>query len=822
MSTWQDIDKMSADAKRNGDYENPYTSLGEDPPGKYPIKAENYKGAQLGIKNHEEWRNICCNLFETVQEVLDGKRVPKWSDLIYRSESDFRAGIFSCFVEHWPVFINTLGTDKLKTQAYKIVTSGLSVADNQDLLEPNQKRKFRDKIWLCTGERENSEYENLLKLKCPFKNEDGYDQVQIGVNWYPRKTRYHMEAKREGKTGKFHRTRFYQKNQKRLLDNPQEMQNQITKWCKQGVLKHLGSDHKIESPVRTSLVLAYHEVRDVYRICFDGGPSKITQRFTIECKLDSIYNALSLLEKGDHMSKLDDKSGFLQINFDKASQELSHVKWGKEVFEFYGAIFGVSRVPADFQLVNSCVVSFLRKTGIPVTLYLDDRLVIEKGITKTELNEIKSGKRAPKNVWLTHAMILASGGYISKKKSTFVCKTRLEFLGFIIDTMKQTVEIPKEKWDRVQSTIGKMIKDESVTFKELEKLQGTLCSFMVVITNMQLYIRRITEKMKHMAAKNQMQAKLDDRILDELEIWQSLRDGAIKLERAWLDPEPTIVETKISTDASTSNGGWVESDGTERTIPWTADEAKLHITLKEAIIIKKYLKENSEFVKNKRITFLCDNEGVCNTFEKGSKDPSLNDEIREIRLLGCKLNAVLQIEWVSTTVQKADKASRTIDLREEILVDEAFKRIQEKYNICCLVDLCATFANRKCEDYFSRYKEERAKGQNAFSYVGNNQMVYAFPPKAIATQLFIKLIKQKTPFLGVYHKYQEQPLWISLAPKQATIINLDTNWLKREKINRNSCTLVPSKKRCEKEGFYEPPKGNLELGAIIIKPCNYQ
>ena len=816
MKTWEYVDKLSAKARREGKYKNDFENDEGKNPGEFPIMAENFKGQPIGIKSIEEWREISANLLTTCQGVLDDKITPRWDQLVYRSEKDFRAGIFSSHIDIWPIFINALETDKLKTQAYKIISSGLSICDNQDDLPPEKRRKFRDKTWLCTGKKPNKEYDELAKKGVPtIVSNEGKHYIQIGENLYPKETHYVMEAKRVGKTGKFKRQKYLQPNQKRILDNPEEMQNQLEKWCKQGVLRHLGPEETTESNTRTSLVLAYHETKQVYRICFDGGPSKITQKFTIDCKLDSIFDAISLLKKGDHMSKLDDKSGFLQVRFDKASQELSHVKWGKEIFEFFGAIFGVSRVPADFQLVNSCVVSFLRKEKVPITLYLDDRLVIEKDVNHLVLNEIKSGKRAPKNAWLTHALIIASGGYISKKKSTFVCQTRMEFLGFILDTKKETVEIPEEKWERVQKTITEIRKEKQIKFKTLEKLQGTLCSFLVVITNMQLYIRRLTEKMKEMNNKNQMVAPVDKRLEEELEVWQDLGKNAIKLERPWIKGEPTIVETQISTDASSSNGGWVETDGTERTIPWTAEEAHLHITLKEAIIIKKYLRQNLEKSKNKRINFLCDNEGVVKTFEKGSKDPALNDEIRTIRLLGCEINCLLSIEWVSTKEQQADKASRTIDLQEEILITKVFEKLQEIGRVKCEIDLCATFANKKCHKYFSRYKEENAAGQDAFTFKGE-EMAYAFPPKSIANALFLKLLNQKSKVIGIYHKYQEQPIWRSQLPNGALTINLNKEWLLENNIDREQASLIPSKKKKSQEGYYEYPKNNIELGAFIV------
>ena len=629
-----------------------------------------------------------------------------------------------------------------------------------------------------------------------------------------------MKTFESDKYGTQRKVPFLQPNQNRILDNPTEVQEQLIKWSKAGVIKKLGDINKIKSKVRTSLVLAYNENKNAYRVCFDGGAAKVTQKFEVPCKLDSIYDALNLLEEGDMMCKLDDKSGFLQVKFDSVSQELSHIKWGNLIFKFHGAIFGVPRVPSDFQLINSCVVSFLRSQGIPVTLYLDDRLVIEKKIPKDELKEIEAGTRAPRNTWLTHAFISATGGYISKKKSTFVCKTRLEFLGFIIDTEKKTIEIPTEKWEKLQNNIKAIRSSKEVNFKDLEKMRGVMCSFLVVITNMQLYIRRITESLTYMEENNVRKIKITERLDEDLEIWENIGQGPLRLIRPWTELEPVSVDI-ISTDASSSNGGWVESDGTERTIPWTPEEAEYHITIKEAIIIYKYLDNNRITSQNKRILFYCDNEAVCKTFHKGAKDKTLNDWIRKIRLLGTYLNATLDIEWVDTKNQKADKASRTLDVREEILTHEVVKAIQREFNIYCNLDLCATFANKKFNRYYSRYKEEKAIGRNAFEYRWvKGDVAYVFPPKAIQGPLFTKLIKEKVPFIGIYHGYHETPPWIGIGGGNISQIVLDTRWLGKHRIQQQTASLVPSKKRHGSYGYYRPTKENYSLIAFAHIPVN--
>jgi hypothetical protein len=206
-----------------------------------------------------------------------------------------------------------------------------------------------------------------------------------------------------------------------------------------------------------------------------------------------LSDTLLFINKDDYLSKNDDSSGFLQAYLDKPSQEMTHFRWGPYIFKFFAAAFGIARVPSDFQLLNNCAVSFLRRHGVPVSLYLDDRLVVEKDMTQEKLKLIKEGKAAPKNAFLTCTAMIAAGGFISRKKSTFICSKQINFLGFDICTETETISIPPEKWLKFQSELNEILDSKKVEFKSLEKLRGKMCSFLLVIMNMRLYIRGITE-----------------------------------------------------------------------------------------------------------------------------------------------------------------------------------------------------------------------------------------------------------------------------------------------------------------------------------------
>ena len=113
---------------------------------------------------HQKWRSEMIILLEKFQLVLDGKILPKWEDIPYRSEKDFRGGIFSNFVDNWIPIINQLPTEQDKVLTYKLIHEGLCFTDNQHHITPKNAKTFREKTVLVTSNEENETYERLIEM----------------------------------------------------------------------------------------------------------------------------------------------------------------------------------------------------------------------------------------------------------------------------------------------------------------------------------------------------------------------------------------------------------------------------------------------------------------------------------------------------------------------------------------------------------------------------------------------------------------------------------------------------------------------------------
>ena len=803
VNSWQEVDKLVSQAVKNGTI---HAKTFNNTP-KAAIRAITFKGKEVQKPRlHEEWKNYSNELLIRFDKVFNDIEIPNWDNLFFRNEEDFKSGSFGLYPSIWMIMINNLPDEKIKYLAYNHIVNGISILSNQKKIEPKDAKEYeraRQKFHICTKRVLNEQNNKLLHKM----NHKGQGPLEISGNIIQRFGYYPVQVNKQN--GSLIKTQFYQPNGDFLLENPQEITNQIIKWVKSGALELVGHCNITKSLIRTSMVLVFNENSNKFRTCFDGGLLKLTEEFSVPCKLDTVTNTLLFIDKDDYMCKFDDASGFLQAFLDEQSRDLTHTKWGQYIFRYYGAAFGIPRVPGDFQLLNSCAVSFLRAHGVPVSLYLDDRLVIEKNITPQEIKDINNGSRAPKNAFLTTMAIIAGGGFISRKKSTPICKKEIEFLGFTINTRNETISIPKIKWEKFQMELEEIINSEIIEFKQLERLRGKMCSFCVVVSNLRLYIRRVTEYLVQAEQAGVKYIQMDERLKSELQIWQSNNVKYIKTTRSWVEKQSVLIEPKtfyIWTDASDIAAGYKDHNGEERTIYFNDTEMQTGIVIKEALAILRYLEYNMKSLKNKRILFYCDNVGVVTSFYSGSKCSDLNDVLRTINMMAIDNNMHLLIFWVSTDIQQADKASRTIDLKEEILSDKAFAIVTGELKPT--IDCMATSANAKCEKYYSRFHEDMALGTNFLTIKPDKkENLYCFPPKTIADITARHVFQLENKYIFIFHVMNEFPFFVALRPQNSKLIRID-----------DKCavtTLIPCRKRVKDYDWYKPNDKLKSLYAII-------
>jgi len=422
---------------------------------------------------------------------------------------------------------------------------------------------------------------------------------------------------------------------------------------------------------------------------------------------------------------------------DNFSKEMAYCKYAGEFFRYNAAAFGLPKVPGIYQTINSVAVNILRDMGHNVYLYLDDRLFITRPKSEAHAQKLLSGEEVPEGPFLGMLIMTMLGTCINRAKSELIPKTRIEFLGYIIDTILCIVAIPQGKWELFCKEAIEIRDSKSVTPKALEKIRGKMAAFALVALNMRLYIRRITNALREGADKQHI--KVDQEIKDEINAW--VNGPYVATSRSWLKEGIVPLEiTEIFTDASNYAAGiTIENSDLDVSIAFEeGDELSGQpIHLKEAYAVLYTLRNYGKKFRNRKILFQNDNKAVTTTFEVGCQDPRLTRFIRQIQEEAFKHNISLVCDWCSTKDQKADGASRRIDIREAIFRRQAFNDLSTKLNLEFTLDAMAMPNNAKCKAFVSRQQMDLAWNSEFFSIRDfKEHVIWVFPPKACTVTAF--------------------------------------------------------------------------------------
>ena len=466
------------------------------------------------------------------------------------------------------------------------------------------------------------------------------------------------------------------------------------------------------------------------------------------------------------------------------------------------------------------VPNVMRFFGHMVSLYLDDRLFIQPtdGINPLEAQ--------PTVCFMGTLLIIASGGYISIKKSEFRPKTKTEFLGLNIDTVTCEVSVPLHKWQKLSALISEVVSQDNIGFRMLEKIRGILCSFIMCYEKLKLYIRRQTEALllsdlrQGHIPQERRRIPMSERLRTELLEWQKV--DVKDMKKCWIYECRTFLQiTSIWSDASQTAAGAVIFRNGRRVAEMTRYFAEAYhadcIAIKEALAILFTLQEYPRLFKGKCIVSFCDNQNVYFAFKnEGSRVPKLNDIVRMIYEELVVLDATINVYWVGTEIQLGDRPSRRVDLNEEFLPQAHFRAICNHIGTFPQVDSMSTADNKKCK-WFIPWRPSRSKWAINNDFLAmkpenvQNKILYIFPPKNMLARVLshVQSNFMNSRFIMIVHVFKEWPLGVQMFQnnKKSKIFYLDTN---------RHWTLFPSESEMNLEGKVVRGRPNTRVAKFLV------
>ena len=385
------------------------------------------------------------------------------------------------------------------------------------------------------------------------------------------------------------------------------------------------------------------------------------------------------------MTSIDVRDAYLHVPVRRQQRHLLAFIWDGVPWQWTCLPFGLTCAPRIFSQVMKQAVKPLRMTGMRITFYLDDLLII--GDTE------ESSKDAYRLAW-QHLEKLGFALHTEKSVSTPV--NRLKHLGFIIDSLELKVFMEPEKQVKLKKKLRKILETPTLTIKELARIIGLLVSTRDAITPYLLHTRFLEREKILFLSKNSWKGSLSlqEEAIAEADLWLQWLET---WDGRYFGPElPPNYEVFFDS----SDGGYGNViNGIPSSFQWTEEESRLHINQKELLTLVRCL-ENEPLHGVVRV--YGDNI-VANSYARvgGTCSLALLKLSKRIYEVCHAKNINLQVSWIQSSDNVADFASRNLIRDYEwALSAQNYQSVIEKFGTPT-IDIFASRKNHVCERYCS-------------------------------------------------------------------------------------------------------------------------
>ena len=273
--------------------------------------------------------------------------------------------------------------------------------------------------------------------------------------------------------------------------------------------------------------------------------------------------------------------------------------------------------------------------------------------------------------------------------------TTIIVLGFLIDTLSQSVSIAPKKAREYLNLVRQFLKSHrklGVTPKALERLIGKLRFASAAVYGGSSFIRGLD----HLLKKKRFCKKfhLDQVAIHDLRFWEVALQKYNKIPFSYVLRDRTNFHVQIFTDAATNTGfgGWdtfgnyFKGTWDKITLPKKQHEKDTLINFMELITMISFIIANRHIYKNKNLYLWIDNIAAKSwIISKRCKMKSVRFEwvsnaIRSLMIHCLKYHIYFWIEYIRSEDNKiADALSRNENHKEMLQVNKDFKIIEPKF-----------------------------------------------------------------------------------------------------------------------------------------------
>lgn len=469
-------------------------------------------------------------------------------------------------------------------------------------------------------------------------------------------------------------------------------------------------------------------------------------------KLEDWRTVVRLMLPNTEMATLDIEDAYLSVPIHPTHKKFLRFQWRGVTYEFSTLPFGLSTAPFIFTKIIRPVISFLREEGFESIVYLDDFLLLGPSKTICRANV------------QAHINLLSSLGFtINFKKSELEPAKERKYLGFIFNSVRQSISIPTERREKLFEMVSDFSFKSHCSIREFARMIGSLVSIAPAVRYGPLRTK-LFEREKFLAliraeGSYSAQMRIPSAVQEDFQWWRKVLSNPHQLN--YICTGHYALE--IFSDACLT--GWGASCGPHRSHGWWSEEDRtLHINaleLKAAFFALKCFASNRQSCE---ILLRIDNTTALSYINRfGSvQHPLLSSLARDIWLWCEDRDIFLFASYIASADNViADRESRSTDADTEwSLSDQAFDIIAKELGPFDM-DLFASLLNTKCDSYVSWIPDPGSLAVDAFTLSWKDCYFYAFPPFILIPRVLRKIINDKAEGILVVPWWPSQP-WFPL------------------------------------------------------------
>jgi hypothetical protein len=456
-------------------------------------------------------------------------------------------------------------------------------------------------------------------------------------------------------------------------------------------------------------------------------------------KMETLETALKLVTPDAVMGSLDFTDAYYTLPMYHDHQKFLKFTFDGTKYKFLSVPMGLSSACRYFTKIMKIPLSALRQNhGISITGYIDDTFLIEN-----------TASQCKKALELAGDLFQKLGFMINMRKSVLTPTTRLEYLGFIIDSHDMSVVPTREKIGKLKKAARKLLSKDATTIRHMAQVEGGLLATYPGNPLAPLYTKQMEidklEALNAHAFDFDAFMSISDTVKLDLQWWLDNLDSVVA---PILEPYPDLV---IHTDASLQGHGFfVPESKLKAGYRWQPNEAHLHINVLELLAIEYALLAVCSDFSDKHIRIMCDNTTAIAAIRKqgSTRTPIMNKIARRIWLWATDKNIWLSAAHIPGVKNvEADEASRVFkDELEWTLNDDHFRAICKSFGTPNM-DLFASHLNFKVMPFCSFKPDPFAAVIDAFTFKWDMPLGYAFPPFCLIGRILQKVTRDKATLI---------------------------------------------------------------------------